>query len=464
MSQQVMIGTGTVEKYDLVVAGAGGGLVGAIKAAQQGHKVLLIDASPDFINTCNTSMTSGMFPASGSRWQRALGIVDSPEIFQSDIMKKTKSTADVTLTKLLTEVSVELVEWMSDSLGVPWELVTDFHYPGHSVDRCLSVPGRLGILVLEPIWNEAKSKELFDFKPSTRLVDVVIKENKVVAAVVQSEGQDPVEIPTKNILIATNGYGANQKLLYEYNPEICYVHFQGSKYSRGDALAIGTKHGIATGFLDAYQGHAAVSAHSKTLVGWTTIMQGGFILNLEGKRFGDESAGYSEYAAILNDQKGNAGWLIIDQEINDQSMLFKEYAITAASGAIIWAQTLEELATKLEVPFENLNAEVENATQVDLGLRKDPHGRELFGKTLKAPFGAIKVRPALFHTQGGLKVNEKAQAIKEDGSVIANMYVAGGAAIGISGHGSDGYLAGNGLLSAFGLAYIAAKSLGSKES
>ena len=121
--------------YDVVVAGAGGGLIGAIKAAQLGAKVLLIDASDDFINTCNTSLTTGMFPASGSRWQREIGIIDSPEIFTGDIMKKTKNSADVVATKALTEVSVEVIEWMADSLQVPWELVTDFHYPGHSVDR-----------------------------------------------------------------------------------------------------------------------------------------------------------------------------------------------------------------------------------------------------------------------------------------------------------------------------------------
>lgn len=449
----------TLEKYDLIVAGAGGGLIGAIKAAQLGFKVMLIDASPDFVNTCNTSMTSGMFPASGTRWQNELGIEDSPEKFQTDVMVKTNSTADVTVTKALTEISVELVEWMSDSLGVPWELVTDFHYPGHSVDRCLSVPGRMGILVLEPIWNEAKKQNLFDFMPSTRLQDIVMEDNRVVSAIVELADGKLQEISAKNVLIATNGYGANQKLLYEHNTEICYVHFQGSKYSRGDALAIGTKHELATGFLDAYQGHAAVAAHSKTLVGWTTIMQGGFILNLEGLRFGDESAGYSEYAAILNEQKSNSGWLIIDKGINDQSMLFKEYEITAASGAIVWAESLEELADKISIPFENLTAEVQSAASVNRGLEKDRFGRTDFARPLVAPFGAIKVRPALFHTQGGLMINEKAQSIKEDGTIVENLFVAGGAAIGISGHGSDGYLAGNGLLSAFGLAYIAAKSL-----
>ena len=68
----------------------------------------------------------------------------------------------------------------------------------------------------------------------------------------------------------------------------------------------------------------------------------------------------------------------------------------------------------------------------------------------------MRVVPALFHTQGGLVVDEHARVIREDGSVIEGLYASGGAAAGISGHGAAGYLAGNGLLPALGLAYLAA--------
>lgn len=448
-----------MSSYDLVVAGAGGGLIGAIKAAQLGAKVLLIDASDDFINTCNTSLTTGMFPASGSRWQKEIGLVDSPEIFTGDVMKKTKNSADAVATKALTEVSVEVMEWMADSLQVPWELVTDFHYPGHSVDRCLSVVGRKGHLVMAPIWDLVVKQEILEFRGSTRLVDVEIVDNQVVAAIVETATGDRERIPTKNVLMATNGYGANQKLLEKYNKEIAHVYYHGSKYSRGDALEIGVKHGAAVGYLDAYQGHAAIAAHANTLVGWATVMQGGYIVNLDGQRFGDESAGYSEFAAILNSQAGNTGWLIIDKRIHDGSMSFKEFEVTAASGAIIWAETMEEIAAKTALPVENLLAEFENAKAVHAGIAEDGLGRKVFEKPLAAPFGAIKLRPSLFHTQGGVRVDQDAKVLKEDGSAISGLYAAGGAALGISGNGSDGYLAGNGLLAAVGFAYLAAKSV-----
>ena len=48
-------------------------------------------------------------------------------------------------------------------------------------------------------------------------------------------------------------------------------------------------------------------------------------------------------------------------------------------------------------------------------------------------------------------------------AVLASFYVirivAGGAAIGISGHGAAGYRAGNGLLSALGLGYLAGREI-----
>lgn len=446
-------------QYDLIVAGAGGGLIGAIKAAELGVQTLLIDASEDFINTCNTSLTTGMFPASGTRWQKELGIIDSPEIFTADIMKKTKNSADAVATKLLTEISVEVMEWMADSLQVPWELVTNFHYPGHSVDRCLSVVGRKGHLVMAPIWKAASAKNLFDFRAKVRLVDVVIENNQVVAAIVENSQGSIETILTKNLLMATNGYGGNKKLLSKHNSEIAHFYYHGSEHSQGEALEIGIKHGAAYGYLDAYQGHAAIASHANTLVGWSTVMQGGFIVNLQGNRFGDESAGYSEYAAILNNQEESTGWLIIDQEIHDSSMLFKEFEVTAASGAIVWADSMAEIGRAISVPIENLLSEFHSATAVSSQGAKDRFGRKLFEKDLRPPFGAIKLRPSLFHTQGGLMINQQSQMIKEDGGGIGGLYAAGGAAVGISGHGSDGYLAGNGLLSAVGLAYIAAQAI-----
>jgi fumarate reductase flavoprotein subunit len=69
------------------------------------------------------------------------------------------------------------------------------------------------------------------------------------------------------------------------------------------------------------------------------------------------------------------------------------------------------------------------------------------------------VAPALFHTQGGLRVDGSARVLDRSGAPIRGLYASGGAAMGISGHGAGGYLAGNGLLPALGLAFLAAEDV-----
>jgi fumarate reductase flavoprotein subunit len=71
----------------------------------------------------------------------------------------------------------------------------------------------------------------------------------------------------------------------------------------------------------------------------------------------------------------------------------------------------------------------------------------------------VKVTGALFHTQGGLAVDSHARVLRR-GVPIPGLYAAGGAAVGMSGHGADGYLAGNGLLAALGLGYLAGRHAG----
>ncbi|MFC4833855.1 FAD-binding protein, partial [Actinomycetospora chibensis] len=78
---------------------------------------------------------------------------------------------------------------------------------------------------------------------------------------------------------------------------------------------------------------------------------------------------------------------------------------------------------------------------------------------LTPPLAAVEIVPALFHTQGGLRVDEHARLLDPAGRPVAGVYASGGAAVGMSGHGAAGYLAGNGLLPALGLAVLAADHL-----
>jgi fumarate reductase flavoprotein subunit len=448
------------DRPDLVVAGAGGGLVAALRAAQLGLDVLVVEVSQHYRRGNNTSMSTAMIPGAGSRWQREEGIEDSPEQFLADVRAKTKGQADERLALALGEVSGRLVEWLADDLDLPLKLVTDFHYPGHSVDRCHSVEGRHGSVLMEHLVTKVRESDRITMLVPARLVDIELGDHGCTAVIEQPDGT-VLRVETGAVLLATNGYGADRDLVQRHLPEIAEAVYHGSEASRGDALRIGERLGADAAFLDGYQGHAALAKRGATLVGWSTIMHGGFMVNLAGHRFGDDTTGYSEYAAQLAQQEQAEGWLVLDQRIHDDNMAFLDFRQTVEGGALVWAATLPELAAAISVDPEALVGEAEGLAQVAAGAADDRFGRTFVEAPLAGPYAAVRVVPALFHTQGGLVVDEHARVLRRDGSPIPGVYASGGAAEGISGHGAAGYLAGNGLLPALGLAFLAADHLGS---
>ncbi|QGG40930.1 FAD-dependent oxidoreductase [Aeromicrobium yanjiei] len=440
---------------DLVVAGAGGGLAAAVRAASLGLDVLVVDSNEHFAVGNNTAMSTAMIPGAGSRWQRESGVEDSAEIFVGDIMAKTHDEADPALAATLAGVSAELVEWLADDVGMPLSLVTDFDYPGHSRRRCHTVPGRSGRAMLAHLVREARRHPRIDLLVPAHLDDVLMG-GTGVRAVVVSTPSGTEEIPTDAVLLATNGFAANRDLVAQHAPEIAEAVYHGSEASTGDALAIGARLGGATAYLDAYQGHAALAMPAATLAGWATVMHGAFLVDRHGRRFGDETTGYSEYAAeVLRHADGQA-WIILDSRIDEACSVFQDYLDTRDSGAVKWAGTARELAAETGIDPEGLERTLRQTQLFARGEQDDELGRTFWEQELGGRLAAVAVRPALFHTQGGLRVDEHARVVDEAGSPIVGLYASGGAAMGISGHGAGGYLAGNGLLPALGLAYLAA--------
>ena len=70
----------------------------------------------------------------------------------------------------------------------------------------------------------------------------------------------------------------------------------------------------------------------------------------------------------------------------------------------------------------------------------------------------MRVTGALFHTQGGLMIDDRARVLRPDGSPLPNLFAGGGAACGVSGPDISGYLSGNGLLTAMAFGAVAGEA------
>lgn len=443
---------------DVVVAGAGAaGLAAALAAAEGGCSVVLLDARPTYRTGSNTAMSTSMVPAGGSRWQEALGIDDSPDLLFADLLRKTHGEAAPDVARALTGVAPELVAWMADALGVPFELVTDFRYPGHSRDRCHALPDRSGRSMHRFLLEAVGEQPLITLAVPMRLADVSLDEGGAVrgAEVETPDGsREPISAPS--VVLATNGFGADPQLVRRHIPEIVDGVYHGGDGSLGDAIRIGERHGFDLGFLDAYQGHGSLAFPHGVLLTWATVMYGAILVNQRGERFGDETSGYSEYAAKTLAQPSGVAWMVFDERVDRACRVFADYQDVVSSNAVRWADDLPGLAALVGADVGVLAATIEEADRAARTGGVDSFGRDQWGGPLNPPYAAVRVTGALFHTQGGLRVDGHARVLR-GGEPVPGLYAAGGAAAGISGHGAAGYLAGNGLLSALGLGYLAGR-------
>ena len=449
---------------DLVVAGAGGGLVGALRAAQLGLDVLVLERQEHFAVGNNTAMSTAMIPWAGSRWQREQGIDDSPEQFLDDIRAKTGGDFEERIARSLVEVSARLVEWLADDQGLELSLVEDFTYPGHSALRCHTIPGRSGRRLLEHLVRRVRRQGRVDLVAPATLTEVVTGDEVEVVGVVAETPNGTEEISCRSLLLATNGFGADEELVARHLPTIAGAVYHGSSGSQGDALRIGERLGAATAYLDAYQGHAALAHPGATLAGWATVMHGGFLVDADGRRFGDETTGYSEFAEAVLREAGGEAWLVLDERIHEACLSFQDFRDTVESGGVRRGDTVEEVAARSGVDAAGLAATLESTARCAAGDETDPWDRTSWEAALAPPYEMVRVRPALFHTQGGLLVDGHARVLDQQDRPIPGLYASGGAAAGISGHGASGYLAGNGLLPAFGLALLAAEHVAADRS
>jgi fumarate reductase flavoprotein subunit len=434
---------------DLLVIGAGAcGLAGAIAAHDQGLNVAIVEKRDR--PGGNSSLSTGSIPGAGTKYQRAAGIADSPERMIADLAAVSGHHDADDLTRLMAEQSAPLCEWLIDGLGARMELITAYKHVGHTVERLHAPRSRRGQDLVDDLLRFVYDRgiPLAVGNPVDGLTD---DGGTVTGAVIAGE-----PVAAKNVLLATNGFAANRAMVREHCLEIAGAEYFGAPGSTGEAVEWGRKLGAALGNMGAYQGYAAVVYPQGQLLSWTTIEKGGILVGADGRRFGNEDAGYSGFAPNVMAQ-GAFAWAVYDRRIHEVAALEEEYAEMAAMGAVRWAESPCALAEAAGIDPAGLDAAVAGYNAAARGEGSDEFRRGSFALApLAPPLGIVKVKPGLFHTQGGLLVDAHARVRREGGGVVPGLFAGGGAAAGISGRaGAGGYASGNGLLTALGLGRLA---------
>jgi fumarate reductase flavoprotein subunit len=450
----------------VAIVGAGAcGLSAALALSRLGMECVVLER--DAVPAGSTALSSGFVPAACTRVQQAAHVKDSTDLFAQDIQHKAHGQAAPALVKAYSEAIGPAMDALEEHHHIPWQLLDQFLYPGHSVYRMHAVPEKTGEGLMSRLRAAADSAGV-----------VVLTQAQVTGLDADAKGLvhglhftqpdgTTSRLSCDAVILACNGFGGNADMVKQHLPAMKDAQYAGHVGNDGSAIAWGLQLGAELADMGAYQGHGSWAIPQGSLISWALMMEGGIQINRFGARFHDETQGYSEAAVQVLNQPDGVAWTIFDNQLLHFAQDFPDFVAAQAAGAVKSAANAESLSAIVGCPaiaLDKTMAEVNQlaeANALEKSDAKDRWGRS-FKRPLEAPFHAIKVTGALFHTQGGLNINAQCQVLQSNGKTLPNLYAAGGAARGVSGAEVWGYLSGNGLLSAIAGGHIAAHAVAQK--
>ncbi len=443
----------------ILIVGAGAcGLTAALAAKDGGADVVVLER--DAVPAGSTAMSYGAICAAGSRLQRDAGISDDPDLLAEDILTITRGQTDADLATLIARESAPAIEWLVDEHGIDLTVETSWTGMGHCQPRLHAPADRTGQTLMGMLQSAASRADV-DILTEARVTRIFANDDGRVLGVAAQRPDDAVEeIACDVLIIATCGFGANRDWVAEHMPAVANARYYGHEGNDGDGIAWGIDLGGATADMGAYQALGSLADPQSIVIPHTLMIGGGIQVNANGERFENELDDISGQALTILEQPDGHCWIVYDERLHRAALeRFQDYRDADSMRAPKRADTPAGLASATGLPAAALEATLaaiesyarDSATD-DFGRRFSPEQR------LEAPYYAIRVTGALFHTQGGLIVDADARVVREDGMPLPNVYAGGGAARSVSGPAEWGYLPGMGLCTAVTLGRVAGRA------
>ena len=404
-------------------------------------------------------MSLGALCAAATAQQDLNGVEDSAAVFLADIMAKTHGQADRVIAGTVALNSGPALDWLAQNHDVVFELDLGWRPAfGHTRQRMHAVKERTGADMMARL-VAACDRKAIDILTEARVSDVfAASDGTVIGVTIERPDGSREDIGCQALVLASSGFGGNRDMVAHYIPSMQDARYFGWEANQGDAIVWGQALGAAVGDMDAYQGLGLLADPQGIDVNPKLLIEGGFQINAEGQRFSHELDDVSGQGARLIAQPGGYGWLIYDQRIHDMGLSFPQYRTLMDLNAAKVGEGPAQLAALMGVDAAQFAATLESVKALQISGGIDQFGRAFEAPVLNAPYYALRVTGAIFHTLGGLEIDAQAQVKRADGTVLANVFAGGGAARGISGVGPSGYLPGAGLCSAITLGYLAGRS------
>ena len=465
---------------EVLVVGCGtGGWITAMTAAEEGAKVLVVEKgeAPTGIREDIGAIDSKIQLA---EIEKDPGLaIDKMEALQ-ELVRYSSGYIDSDLAKVWINESGEMVDWLTNLMESTgnWYMSLEggignredpgrdkAFATGHSPHKTDDAPEDLKPAVT---FQEHCDELGVEWKLSTALVKLVQDEDGKVTGIIAQDQNDQHYLKinaSKGVIMCTGGYATNTDMMLALQPMTMKMKVNVPIGSKGDGSGI--KAMLWAG-AEMDPCHASMmfnrasclpteTAGYKTNGKWFWFGEQPFLkVNLNGERFCNESGPYEFMLHSMYMQPYHTYCDIFDSNSKEYCEQFDEVGCCRLfpfdNGAIsnrdfdgCWndmmegenshleqgylqkADTLEELAEKLNIPVDTFVKTVERYNELAAKGVDEDYGKEKhrLAPVDTAPFYGIRTCAWHLTTLDGCRINTDMQVIREDGTPIEGLYATG---------------------------------------
>lgn len=443
------------KQYDVVVAGCGvAGLSAAVAAAQAGAKVAVLERAPiedrggqsrwteAYLRMKSLTEVSDDFEVHLA--ENGAGSID-PELVEqaatashASALTRALSLADPGLIERFSDAAGATIAWLQ-GLGATFDFLPT-QFLTKSQPRLLPIGG--GQALVDVLVAQAEALGVDFHYETTALSLVQDDDGRVTGLQVATRGQGR-RVMRGDVVLACGGFEGNAEMMTRYvGPRAVYLRpvCKGGYYNRGEGIRMALDIGAAPcGEFGSFHAEP-VDPRSGVSEPSIFIFPYGILVNQDGERFTDEApttvdACYEPVTRRIFEQRGGMAWVVLDAR--HTRIPNYRLGIRTDKPPVVGA-TIAELAKKIEVPAERLQATVERYNAACSGADWQPLAVDHVATTgltppksnwacplTEGPFHAYPIISANVFTFGGLKIDPEARVLDGDGEAIPGLYAAG---------------------------------------
>ncbi|MEB3981795.1 3-ketosteroid-delta-1-dehydrogenase [Mycobacterium sp. 663a-19] len=294
-----------------------------------------------------------------------------------------------------------------------------------------------------------------------RLLNDPADGHRVTGAVVGHDGREVTITARRGVVLATGGFDHSMEMRWKFQSESLGANLSlGAHTDTGDGIRAGQEIGAGIDLMDQawwFPAVAPLPGGAPAVMLAERSLPGCLVVDQNGHRFANESSDYMSFGQRLlelerSGSRVEAMWIVFDQQYRNSyvfgAVLFPRMRLPQSwydAGIAARADSLAGLGGRIGVPVPEFVATMtrfnENAAageDPDFGRGRSAYDRYYGDPTIKpnpnlrpltkGPFYAVKMVLSDLGTCGGLRSDERARVLREDGSVIAGLYAIGNTA------------------------------------